>query len=401
MDFAALRSTSLDAPALGGPVPIDRIRNAAPTRVGILEIDPTGHRLVYVRHLHDASEDDGCVLFTPIDPAKDEDFGAHFSGTAVHSVPVRAGSRRRALADALNRAGEWGVERFVIPDGDPYVVPLLALLLERRLRRLPRPPSIRLMILRSSSLGGPEPATAAMVVKPVAVALLGRLRGVGVHFLTDALGVVEHRRGFPGVRGVRDPVDTRAGVDAAGTVDPPAWVPAAAKDRVRVGLLGVISARKNLPLLLDALMLDPGLVLLVAGRLDARVTDDLRADPRTDRLRADGRLVVVDRLLDHDEFSAALAGVDVVAVLHDNDAPSGILAEACARATPAVVPAGAWLARVVESSGIGRATALTPYEVADALRAAHEGRDAHVGAIHRWRPRLGTGDFTTTLLAWA
>jgi glycosyltransferase involved in cell wall biosynthesis len=217
---------------------------------------------------------------------------------------------------------------------------------------------------------------------------------VSVLFLTDALGVVRRRPGFPGIRPVRDP----ALPDPQPARARPAWLPAPTGGATVVGVFGVISPRKNVPLLVAAAERMDTTLLVVAGRLEAPVRAFLNSDPAARRLASAGRLLVVDRLLDADELAAGLAHVDLVGVLHDNDSPSGILAEACLRHTPVLVPTGGWLAQVVESTGIGTVTDPTPEAVAAAIRAVVSDREHYVAATRLGATRINVDHFTTQLV---
>jgi len=109
-------------------------------------------------------------------------------------------------------------------------------------------------------------------------------------------------------------------------------------------------------------------------------------------------MVVVDRLLEPAELGDALACADVVAVLHDNDSPSGIQAEAVLRGTPSLVPVGGWLARVVRATGTGTAVPLDPAGVAAGIARVARDRDSYTAATGWAATRLGTTDFTDHLL---
>jgi glycosyltransferase involved in cell wall biosynthesis len=164
-------------------------------------------------------------------------------------------------------------------------------------------------------------------------------------------------------------------------------------------VFGVVSPRKNLPVLVAAMESAPDAVLVVAGRLFPEVRAYVHGSPEVARLLAEGRMVVVDRLLEPAELGDALAAADVVAVLHDNDSPSGILAEACLRGTPSLVPGGGWLAQVVRATGAGEVVPLTASGVAAGLARVERHREQHAAAIRRAATRLGTSDFTERLLA--
>ena len=360
--------------------------------VGVLEVDPTGHRLQYVRHLYDAAGPGRCIVLVPAEVRASEEFATHLGGDVGTASVGRSADRSGTLAPAVDEALRRGLTRLVVPEADGYLVALLVLLLRRP--RLPL--EFRLLLMRTASPRGAGTWRPALVAKPVLVWLLRRFPQVGVHFLTDAFGVVERRPGFPGVTGVRDPVVVPARVAAGGGGrGVPAWIPPRGPDTLLVGMFGVISPRKNLALLVAAARQVPHVVVVVGGQVGDEVAAHLLHDDDALVLRDAGRLVVEDRMLDADEFGAALAAVDVVAVLHDNDAPSGIVAEACVRGTPAIVPRGGWLARVVEATGVGRTADLTLPGVVSALGSVAPGEPATGGRSHR----LGTEDFTTTLLA--
>jgi hypothetical protein len=163
-------------------------------------------------------------------------------------------------------------------------------------------------------------------------------------------------------------------------------------------VFGVITPRKNLPLLVKALDLCPSAVLVVGGALEMGMREYVDTDEDVRRHVASGRMVIVDRLLSADEFAAGLAKVDLVAVLYDNDAPSGILAEACMRHTPVLVPTGGWLARVAQSTGVGATTPLTAEGVAQAIQRVTGDRQRYVEATRVHAPRLNIVDFVEHLL---
>lgn len=359
--------------------------------VAVLEVEPEGHRLHYLAHLVSAAGPGRCVVLTTDRAVRSEDHALVAPALADATVVLGdTATPEAALASAVAVARAQGIPALVVPEGDDYVVPLL-----RHVLRRPRTgPEVRLLLMRTQWVRGPEPFTPVALVKPLLVQLLRLSRRVRLHFLTDALGVVRRRGGYPGVHPVQDPVVP----PAPGTPARPEWLPAASPGTVLVGVFGVVTPRKNLPLLVEAVTRSGDAVLVVGGRLAPEVREFLDGDAGAAALRAAGRLVVVDRLLDADELAGALAGVDVVAVLHDNDSPSGILAEACVRGTPSLVPAGGWLARVVDETGIGVATALDADGVAAALRRVGTESAALGAAVDAAAGRIGTAHFTDALL---
>ena len=161
----------------------------------------------------------------------------------------------------------------------------------------------------------------------------------------------------------------------------------------------MISARKNVPVLVRAAATCPEVDVVLAGRCEPDVRDFLAANPIAVRLRAEDRLHVDDRLLDDDEFDLALRSVDVAAVLHDNDAPSGIVAEACARGVPVLGPDRGWLATVLTATGCGVAARVDDAEaVAVALSRLLRDRETYAAAAETAGASLGVGDFVEALV---
>jgi hypothetical protein len=360
-------------------------------RIGVLEHGSSGHRLQYVRHLVAAAGVDRCSVLTTRRVTGSGEYATHLAPIAPTAVVLDGPETRlELLRAAISWAEAIGATQLIIPDGDKYLVPLL-MVTGSRLRL---PCEVRLLLLRTTSFVGPERPGPTAVVKPVLVQLLGLVPRVRLFFLTDAFGVVTRRPGYRGVRPVKDPVLRKEAVGGGR----PSWLPPSDPAVTIVGVFGAISTRKNVPLLVAAIAEVREAVLVLAGHLEAEVRTFIDTDATALALRNDGRMVMVDRFLAPDELSAALAAVDLVAVLHDNNSPSGILAEACVRHTPVLVPRGGWLGRVVESTHVGAATPLDVLGVAEGVRRVQRNRQAFVAATRREERSIGTTDFTDRLL---
>jgi glycosyltransferase involved in cell wall biosynthesis len=356
----------------------------------IVELAPFGHRLHYVRLLAEHLAPAERLLLVSPAVADSSEFTQHLGHLEAEVVVLGADDHATALPEALAVATARGAGHLVVPEADKAVLPVLRALLRGALRwARPCRPRVTLLLMRTALPGGPETATLGMAVKPALVAVLRTLPGVRVRFLTDAFGVVTRRRGFPGLRPVRDPVPPPE----------PAPTGTAAGPRTRIGVLGVITARKNVPVLVRAAARRPAVDVVLAGRCDPDVRAFLTTDPDATQLRAAGRLDVDDRLLDDAEFDAALRSVDAVAVLHDNDAPSGIVAEACARGIPVVGPDRGWVATVLAATGCGvPARVDDPDAVAAAADRLAADRVTYVRAACSAATSLGVTDFVHGLV---
>ncbi|TDQ48885.1 glycosyl transferase family 1 [Actinomycetospora succinea] len=353
----------------------------------MVELEPLGHRLRYVRLLLEGLPPTERLLLVSPQVAASPEFREHLADAEV--IELGSDDHDTAIPEALVTATEHGAGHLVIPDGDKAVRPLLRTLLRGSLSLArPRRPRITLLLMRTATPGGPEAATVGMALKPALVAALRRLPAIRVLFLTDAFGVVTRRPGFPGVRPVRDPVT------------PVAELPGGHRSgRTRIGALGVISARKNVPVLVRAAARRDDVDVVLAGRCEPDVRAFLDTDPDAERLRTEHRLHVDDRLLDEDEFDAALRSVDVAAVLHDNDAPSGIVAEACARGVPVLGPDRGWIATVLDATGCGVGARVDdPEDVVKAITRLLADRERYVVSAQKAAGVLGVDDFVTGLL---
>lgn len=357
--------------------------------IAVVQMEAAGHRLRYVRILLCAVPPERRLLLVPAAVRDSAEFAEHVADVPAEVVVV-PDSGREAMRLAVATARERDAH-LVVPDGDKNVAPLLLALAR------PGPGvAVSLLLMRTALPGGPEPATVGMALKPALAGMLARLPGVRVRFLTDAFGVVVRRRGFRGIEGVRDPVTVPVDDVSAGH---------AADGAFAIGVFGVVGARKNVPVLLAALAGaapdDPvaGVRLVVGGRCEPDVRAILDRSPEATSLAAAGRLDVDDRLLTENEFDAAVSGVDAVAVLHDNDAPSGIVAEAVARGVPVLGPDRGWASSMVTGTGIGEVARVdAPDDVRAALGRLVRTHERRANAARRARERLGTTHFVTGLL---
>jgi glycosyltransferase involved in cell wall biosynthesis len=179
--------------------------------------------------------------------------------------------------------------------------------------------------------------------------LSARVRGVLKGALLRRAGLMRRVRlavlsspfSAPGWRGAAVAVDPVLLADTSEDVATVRWRAGLGGDRYWFAVLGVIDARKNLDLVLDALLAarPPATGLCLAGRLDAAARAALHSR-RTALATADVELVVVEDPLTNAEFDAFVRAVDCVVVAHSNEGSSGVLAKAASAGTR-IVAAGA------------------------------------------------------------
>jgi hypothetical protein len=353
----------------------------------VVEGDPEGHRLYYLRVLAEADQPRPLVWLTTRAAAQSRQ-------AEVHLGSLRPGRLDGRILDDLRPAvalPQLASQDVVIPDGDKWLPAVV------RQRAAHRPRSLRLLLMRPPAAIRVDRDYRARWLKAAGKAALtgiaGRRRTGTVHVwqLGDPFGYTDSGRARPPV--VPDPVLPR-------TVPSRQWA------RVQlglpssgpvVGLLGLVDRRKN-PGLVAAAVAQQSAHLLVAGELTREAAQALeRSGLPSDRLTVcEGYLSVYD-------FAAAAAASDVLAALYDNHhSSSGILALAAQAGTGVLVPAGGMLERVVSAGRFGVvAPALSTVTAATALADAL-GRSSELGeAAHATSGRLGARQFQSALLGAA
>ncbi|MFT2711077.1 hypothetical protein [Clavibacter sp. Sh2126] len=360
----------------GRPAP-----DATGAPVLILEGNGDGHRFYYVRLLADAilAEGGRPVLVTrpgQMDgPHAAEFLGGLPSAFTVVDVP------RADVASASRVALREGARRIVVPDGDRHLLSLVT----RRGRDLPH---VTALVMREPVLRRDQALRplARQWSKRATMALAGLRRSTTVTVLKSSVWAGRSR--FPVAN---DPVTL-----AAATADVAAFRERFGIDGERrwFGVVGAITARKNLPLVAEAFarIAGEGTGLFVGGSVyDGQLA---AAEPHLEEARRRGaRIVVVDRMLEDVELDAAIGAVDCVVLAHSNEGPSGILGKAVMSGTRLLLSGAASLRR--DADAVPAHATWTPLTVdaiasgmADACRAD---RPAPV-------PDMGTSRFTSALL---
>lgn len=300
----------------------------------------------YVRSLSKFSQ--SVVLATSSDSLVSGEFALHLGNLASRFIIEDMGKLRRQLDGVYFRSVVSSIRVLgakypdytpVVPEGDK-LMPRVALA-----RRIPKS---TFLIMRAPNIlrRGSRLIDAIKLVSMWIV----RARGHRIVVLLPA-DLVRGSYAWGSFHATPDPVDvsvTKESIEAVrrdlGLGNNVNWF----------GVFGNISARKNLPMIAEAISLLPksGSGLLIAGKIEA--SQLAAAEKYFARIRAGGgQVVVVDRLLGDEELDCAIAAVDAVVLAHSSDGPSGILGKAAQLGTAVLASGAAALRSDVDRLGCG------------------------------------------------
>jgi hypothetical protein len=350
----------------------------------VVETNPGGHRLSYVKLLAEQAE----VLWLTHAGAPASPEAQEHLAPALRAGAVIVSGQRQVVLEASRVAGERGIRRIIVPDGDTHLLEALAALpvLLRRGQHL------TILVMRSGRSGTSRRAGLFLGVKRALVRALATSRTVRVLQLTDCYGVGRAANLLTGADPVRDPIAVVAPAEnplAAEMASPRPWV----------GLCGVVDERKNPAVAARAVLQHPQAGLVLAGVQTDGTRSALAEEPAVEQLRALGRLVELPEMLTDEGLRAVVRELRAVLVLHDNDSPSGIMGIASSMGTPVVVPRGGWLERIVEITRCGVASTLDVEEVAGAITALISAHQDYSSAAASALDGVDPSDFAKALLS--
>lgn len=334
----------------------------------IVEPDPSGHRFQAVANVAAvAGETDEVLLLTSTGASTGEAFEVYLSDTKLTveepftEVYPPTAEMARAVAD---KARSLDVSTAVVMDADQslkrwwYVAP-------REFKGLARKPRIVFMLTR-------YPAKLKLTDR---VGWKLRIPKATLAVAAKATGSLHHVAGFAGredmskgwiVRRTRDPeictAHSRDRVALRTELDLP-------QDRKIVGVFGLLTERKNAPLVLDALKvagLDAD--LLLAGSVQPEVWAWINALPPEDR----ARVIVQDGFLSNELLDKLVAAVDAAPIALTNNGPSGIMGKASAAGVPVISAGSEVRARELIATDGGETAEMTPASIGAAIKRVFE-----------------------------
>ncbi|MDJ1114457.1 hypothetical protein [Microbacterium dauci] len=245
------------------------------------------------------------------------------------------------LRVVVERSFLLGSDRTVIPDADRYLLPLT-------ISGWRGSGALSALVMRPSVPSGAYLARHARTLFKRSAMHVARLRrGVDLFVLRSPLIA----KGG-GLQWIPDPVTLNVSERGTQLVEQSV---SRHGDRRWIGVFGRITARKNLPLILDAVGLLKGSVgVLVAGTLEHDVEMAI-AGRVADLTEAGVPLVRLEPPVTDEMLDSSIAYADCVVIAHSNEGPSGIVAKAAAIGTRLVL-SGAKSLRTDASAIPDRAT---------------------------------------------
>ncbi|MDT4899200.1 MAG: hypothetical protein QOJ78_130 [Pseudonocardiales bacterium] len=330
----------------------------------IVEPDPGGHRFQAVANVAELAGRDGDVtLLTSTGASSGAEFGVYLATADldVREVYDRTYPPTRTMADEIARyCREHDVSTVLIMDADQslkrwwYAAPLA-------FRGLPRRPRVIFMLTRyPAKLRLKDRFGWALRVSKATLAILAMATGT-LHRVAGFAGREDMSRGWL-VKRARDPAICTAHARDRAAIRAALDLPA---DRSLVGVFGVMSMRKNAPLILDSILAsESDADFVIAGLVKPDVAAWL--DGLAPKVRA--RIIVRDGYLDNDLLDRLVAAVDVVIIALTNNGPSGIMGKALAAGVPVVSAGSEVRARELAATAGGESAELTVAGLAAAIQ---------------------------------
>lgn len=333
------------------------------TTTVLVEPDPGGHRFGLVADVAQVAARSGDVVLLTSIGARDTEFFRTFLGDAPIEVIERFDHIYPPTKEMAGAVAELCRERDVatvaVMDAD-QTLKRWWYLAAKQFRGLPRRPRVVFMLTRY----------------PTRVELFDRrfwfLRVKAVLVALAMLTRTLHRAGcFAGrddlsegwlVKRLRDPAVCTAHSRDRAALRQQLGLPGG---RRIVGIVGLIDARKVVPLMLEATMRSADDAdLLAAGMFDDEVRNWAETLPPETR----ARLIERDKHLSNDELDQLVAASDVISVVQPYKGPSGLMGKALVAGVPVVTAGSKVRAREARVTGGGIAAELSSESVAAALR---------------------------------
>jgi hypothetical protein len=294
----------------------------------VVEPNSSGHRFSYVRIIVDSALRRGMklVLATSLPALESDEFKLHLSEIQERITTMQIADKSALTVERLSL--DIGADITVVPDGDYFAAEI-----GRRRKWLGGQLSVLIMRSTPQRHRVAGIGTARMVVKKALLRSAGGISGVRIFTLKSATS--------PTLRSNSDLLDpVSIATDQSQVRLARALLPGG--DGIYwLAVLGAISARKNVPMIAEAIS-STGIQhfgLIVAGRIDER--DESEVLKALTALSSSGNSVATyNRLLTDAELDSFVGAADCVILAHSNEGPSGLMGKAAAQGTR-IIAAGA------------------------------------------------------------
>lgn len=345
----------------------------------IVEPNHSGHRLYYAALVARwcRSKGQSVAILTTAEAVDSQQWATHLASETLGIIlnPPDAFS----LPDIKKAAIEAQAVLTLLPDGDRYLLPILR-------HGWSGPGELSLLVMRVDGQAGP-PLRWARPAKGLAKKTLawgaGLQSGVRVSALRSPL---VQRRGP--LRWAPDPVTLLC---TPADVQHMRHLLESYGQRYWFGVFGSITPRKNLPIVVEAILGQPDVGLLIAGAVDHRVSE-ATAPILAEFAASGGQVLHLPGTLTDAEFDGAISAVDCVVAAHSNEGSSGVALKAAASGRRLLL-AGAKSLRQ-EAAFLGEQATWSPLDV-EKLRAAVE--HARRSPAPQTTLEIGTQGFLTAL----
>lgn len=332
-------------------------------RIFLAEVNPSGHRLVYVRLIAERAAASGTrvTLGIPAEAEESPEFARHLGPIAnqMDLVSIPGDASLRTIVDEARAAG---AQHLVIPDGDAYLT-------QAARGRRSRDPRTTLLVMRDPRWeiwpGHVPPralakcAATALARRSVRLVFLrepGHSTDRGEHIAIDPLILDGSREQIH--------LDAATYRRAHGLDDRTFWF----------GVLGVLSERKNVPLVAAAAQqlardAERPVGLALIGPTGADVSWE-----RDDLVKASAAaglsMMSDDALMTNYSMNVAVAALDCAVVAYSTNAPNSTMAKAAGLGVRLVVAGSPPLRRFAKSTTGAAGVPLQLGELGEAMRTA-------------------------------
>jgi hypothetical protein len=333
------------------------------TTTVLVEPDPGGHRFQAVAEVAGVARRSGEVVLLTSVGARDTEFFRTFLSDAAIEVIERFDAIYPPTTDMAEAVAQLCRERDVstvaVMDAD-QTLKRWWYAAARQFRSLPRRPRVVFMLTRYPTRVEPfDRRFWFLRIKALLVLLAMATRTL--HRAGCFAGRDDLSRGWI-VKRLRDPAVCTAHARDRGRLRQDLGLPL---DRRIVGIVGLIDARKAVPLVYEATVASADDAdLLVAGMFDDEVRGWVAA--RTPQARS--RMIIRDKHLGNEELDQLVAASDVISVVQPYKGPSGVMGKALVAGVPVVTAGSKVRAREAKVTGGGLAAEMTTQSVAAALR---------------------------------